>query len=672
MCGIVGAINFFDNIDISITSISRMINVIKYRGPDESGAFCSPHSAIGSARLSIIGLSGGCQPIGNEDKSLWIVYNGETFNYLELKNDLLSRGHHFSTNTDTEVVLHLYEEFGQRCLEKMNGEFAFAIWDARQQELFLARDRVGIRPLYYIACDGKIAFASEAKALFVLPNVSRAIDPAAIDEIFTFWSTLGARCLFQDIRQVRPGHYLTFRRGQIREQPYWVRPHFEKNQQWSGSLEDAQQELADLLLDAVRLRLRSDVPVGAYLSGGLDSSITTALIARFFDNRLTTFSMTFDLPAFDETCFQQQLVAHLGTDHRSIAINRADILENLPAVIWHCESPLLRTAPVPLWILSGLVRDNQYKVVLTGEGADEVFGGYNIFKEAKIREFWAREPGSQRRPRMLEKLYPYVFQNPGRGREFLQHFFAGNLGGSRDALFTHRIRWENSRRNTTFFTPAFKQRLADTDIFANLAMTLPEDFCQWDLFSRAQALEMDIFLANYLLSSQGDRVAMAHSLEIRMPFLDHRVIEFAARLPAHWKIRGLNEKSILKRTFGNLLPAAIAQRVKQPYRAPIAEAFRSEHGKSYIHELLAPEMLQRFGYFDSNKVAFLVQKFRRGDAALFSETQNMALIGILSTQLAHQLFIEDFRGMNIKPAILDRLVRQEGLQPESIQCGERR
>jgi asparagine synthase (glutamine-hydrolysing) len=621
---------------------------------------------MGNARLSIIGLDTGLQPIGNEDGSLWIVYNGEMFNYLELKEELIRAGHRFITGTDTEVVLHLYEEMGPACLNKINGQFAMAIWDTRRKELFLARDRLGIRPLFYSEEGGRFSFASEIKSLFLVPGVSRQIDPVALDEIFTFWTTLPPRTAFKGIQQLLPGHYLFVREGRVSHHQYWSLPYHGKDSKWAGSFEEAEEHLRFLLTDAVGLRLRADVPVGAYLSGGLDSSITTALISRNFNNCLKTFSMRFQADDFDETVFQEQLVKHLETDHCSITVSAQQIRECLPKVVWHCEMPLVRTAPVPLWLLSKLVREHKFKVVLTGEGADEIFGGYNIFKEAKVRSFWGRQPLSNLRPRLLEKLYPYVFENPARGRAFLYQFFAVQQGDLLNPLFSHQVRWRNGRRNTAFFSNSLRDQLGGTDSLEHVASRLPDDFSQRDLFSRTQTLETAIFLSNYLLSSQGDRVAMANSLEIRLPFLDFRVIEFAARLPARWKLRGLNEKYILKRTFGPMLPATIANRPKQPYRAPIQEAIFSDRTDSYVDNLLSEESIARFGYFHPGKVGHLVSRFRKGNAAV-SETQNMALLAILTTQLTHQMFIEDFGKRQEKPAVLDRRVCESDLSFHSSQ-----
>jgi len=657
LCGIAG-IYSPDTTTNSEPLVARMITLLRHRGPDETGIYTDRDICLGHARLSILGLETGTQPIGNRDETLWIVYNGEAFNYIELKEDLVAKGYTFATGTDTEVVLALYEEYGAGCLEKINGQFAFAIWDTRKKELFLARDRVGIRPLFYTNHNGKFSFASEIKAIFADPRVSRQIDPEALSQVFTFWTTITPKTAFRNIYELPPGHFMTVsKNGMSAPQAFWRIPGYSPEERWQGTFDEAREELKGLLKDAVRLRLRADVPVGAYLSGGLDSSILTALIANNFNNHLRTFSLSFQESPFDESEYQKEMVRYLGTEHSEVRVTNQQVKENFTQVIWQCEKPLLRTGPVPLFSLSKLVRDGRFKVVLTGEGADEVFGGYNIYKEAKLRRFWARQPESKWRPLLVERLYPYIFKDPSRARMFLQQFFSVKAEDLDDPFFSHQVRWRNSGKNRSFFSADLQAGLSGFDPFLLLAERLPKSFTALDSFSKAQFLEMDIFLSNYLLSSQGDRVGMGNSIELRLPFLDYRVIKFAAKLPAKWKIKGLNEKHILKETFRDLVPAKICYRPKQPYRAPIREAFPTDEPGSYINELLSEGVVSRFGYFDPKKVNLLSKKFHSTSTQAANEVQNMALIGILSTQLLHQQYIEDFRPEGIEPTEPDRVVR---------------
>ena len=659
MCGIAGILNSHGTSSETEITVSRMVTMLHHRGPDESGLYVDDDICLGHARLSILGLETGTQPIGNHDETLWIVYNGEVFNYLELKEGLVQKGHCFKTDTDTEVVLALYQEYGSAFLPMLNGQFAIAIWDRRKKELFLARDRVGIRPLFYTQRNGKFNFASEIKALFADSEIPRSLDPEALKQIFTFWTTVTPKTAFRDIYELPAGHFVVVNKtGMSVPEPYWSIPCPSGEEMWAGTFEEAKEELGALLKDAVRLRLRADVPVGAYLSGGLDSSIITSLIANNFNNHLRTFSLSFQESPFDESQYQDEMVRQLGTEHSGICVSNQDVRDNFSQVIWQCEKPLLRTGPIPLFSLSKLVRDSQFKVVLTGEGADEIFGGYNIFKEAKLRQFWGRQPESKWRPLLVERLYPYIFKNSSRGRVFLQQFFSVKKGDLDNPFFSHQIRWRNSGKNRNFFSADLQADVADYDPFASLTQRLPESFGERDTFSKAQFLEMDIFLTNYLLSSQGDRVGMGNSIELRVPFLDHRVIEFAAKLPPHWKIKGLNEKYILKEAFKGVVPEIIRNRPKQPYRAPIKESFWTDEPGSYVHDLLSEEAIARAGYFDAKKVAFLKKKFTRDSTQAANEVQNMALIGILSTQVLHQQFVEDFNPEMIEPVAPDKVVKK--------------
>ncbi len=639
MCGIAGILHLKNNgIEITSDVLKKMLSVIQYRGPDGMGLYQKKEVGLGHLRLSIIDLSGGRQPMSNEDGSVWITFNGEVFNYLELRQDLINRGHKFSTQSDTEVIIHLYEDYGADCLKYLNGQFAFAIWDENTKELFLARDRMGILPLFYTTFRNNFYFASEIKAIFASGEVHREIDPVALDQIFTLWSTVPPRTAFKDIYELPAGHYMTIRNGNIQIKQYW-------DIVFSGDIasrtfEDTMSGLKDLLIDATRLRLRADVPVGAYLSGGLDSSVTTALIRHFSSSLLHTFSVSFEDKVYDESVYQKELARALGTEHHEVKCSYDDISRNFPEVIWHTEKPVLRTAPTPLFLLSKLVRENNIKVVLTGEGADEILGGYDIFKETKIREFCARFPDSRYRPLLLKKLYPYLPAFQGQSNVYREAFFNGGLLDTSDLLFSHRPRWLTASKNKLFFSEKLRARINGQSPEESLGMSLPEEFAKWPLLSRAQYIETRNLLPGYLLSSQGDRVSMGHSIEARYPFLDHRVVEFCATLPARFKIKVLNEKYILKECMKSYLPREIVKRPKQPYLAPDSKSF-FHNGKSgdYIEELLSEECIGKYGYFNPKPVRLLINKCKRGGVIGFKD--NMALVGILSTQLLHRQFIEE-------------------------------
>ena len=640
MCGIAGICHLSGPGRISPEDLTGMLGVVRHRGPDSSGIYLDDRVGLAHNRLSIIDLSEGVQPIHNEDETLWIVYNGEVFNYLELREELLTRGHRFYTATDTEVILHLFEEKGPRCLDDLNGQFAFAIWNRRDKELFLARDRLGIRPLHYTIRDGRIIFASEVKSIFTLDNVPRQIDPIALDQIFTFWSTLSGRTIFRDIYELLPGHSLEAARGGFTIRKYWEIPFYPPEEYHPGSVDELCEGVLELLTDAIRLRLRADVPVGCYVSGGLDSSGVAALTRRNFSNHLRTFGIRFEEAAFDETEYQNEMIAFLETDHTSILARNDQIGTRFPEVLWHCEKPLLRTAPVPLFFLSEAVRDSGFKVVLTGEGADEVFGGYNIFRETKIRKFWARQPDSKMRPSLIGKLYPYIFKDE-RLKVMLQSFFGRELDKVDDPFFSHSLRWQNTGRTKMFFSPELQAAASAHDSYEELRSSLPQFYPRWDTLAKAQYLEMAIFLSNYLLSSQGDRVAMAHSVETRMPYLDYRIVEFMARVPSNFKIQGLDEKHLLKKAFQGLLPDRIRRRPKHPYRAPIRQSLlNGDCATSCTQEMLSDSFLKATGFFDGVKVKRLIDKMKSAQPE--GETNDMALAGILTTQLIHHQFIAGF------------------------------
>jgi len=645
MCGIAGIINYKSKEDMQ-SLLCRMIGLIRHRGPDASGLFISPNAGLAHARLSIIDLSGGDQPIHNEDKSIWIVFNGEIFNYPELRKDLVAKGHRFYTQTDTEVLVHLYEEQGPEMFKELNGQFAFALWDQKKEALLLGRDRIGIRPLFYYQNNGRLVFGSEVKALFADPAISRRLDTQTLSDIFTCWTPVGSSTPFKGVYQVPPGHYISFSKSGFSTHRYWKLSFRNKSDENSDDrpLLEWAEELNSLVCDATRIRLRADVPVGAYLSGGIDSTYTSSLVKRNFNNLLRTFSVSFADSRFDETPFQQIAVKALKTEHRNIQCTEKDIGEAFPQVVWHTESPILRTAPVPLYHLSKLVRENNFKVVLTGEGADEIFAGYNIFKEDRVRRFWARNPDSTIRPMLLERLYPYVFTRQNtRAKAFLKGFFRKNLSKINSPVYSHLIRWQNTSQLKSFFTADFQKTTETTEEFIHrFVSTLPKDFMSWHPLSRAQFTEINLFLSNYLLSSQGDRMAMANGVEGRYPFLDHRVVEFATRTPPHYRMNGLKEKFLLKQAARSHIPPELIDRNKKPYRAPISKCFFGNQSVDYVEELLSDTAIKQSGYFDPKKVSKLTTKCKRHQGQILSERENMALAGILSTQLLDHQFIQNF------------------------------
>ncbi|WKB54558.1 asparagine synthase (glutamine-hydrolyzing) [Eleftheria terrae] len=615
--------------------LQAMIGRLRHRGPDGSGVMTDGPVGLAHARLSIVDPEGGAQPLHNEDGSISVVFNGEIFNHPELRRELQARGHRFATRSDTEVLVHLYEEHGDAFVERLNGQFAFALWDRPRQRLLLARDRTGIRPLFYSWQAGRLSFASEVKALFADHRLPRRLDRRALGELFTCWAPLAPRSLFEGVQSLAPGHLLVASGATLQARRYWDWRFPAAPVRTTTSEAEAAEALRERLEEAVRLQLRADVPVGAYLSGGLDSSIIATLVRRCSDAPLSTFSLTFDDPEFDESAHQRLLADHLGSEHHALRCRPADIAAAFPRAIRHIESPVLRTAPVPMMLLAAQVRQAGYKVVLTGEGADEVFGGYDLFKEARVRRFMARAPGSRWRPRLLERLYPWLAHSPTGRAALAGGFFAAGASGSNPRCFAHQPRWTSTRRSWQFFSQDLRHALADCDPPATVAASLPADFGRWEALAQDQYIEAHTLLSGYLLSAQGDRVAMAESIESRFPFLDHRLIEFAAGLPAQWKLRGLAEKHLLKQSVRGLLPEALRQRSKQPYRAPDSACFFTQgRPLDYVAELLSPGRLAEAGYFDATAVGKLVEKCRAGRASGFAD--NMAFVGVLSTMLLHE------------------------------------
>jgi asparagine synthase (glutamine-hydrolysing) len=642
MCGIAGMFDRSGREAIAEGDMRQMLGMLRHRGPDEFGILLDGEVGLGNARLSIIDLSGGSQPIANEDETLWIVFNGEIFNYIELRADLEARGHRFTTSSDTEVILHLYEEYGPHCFDKMNGQWGIAIWDTEKRRLLLSRDRLGVRPLFYTQVGTTLLFGSEIKAILSDSRVSAEMDPNVVDQIFRFWTPLSPNTVFRGIKELPPGHFLIADRDSIQIERYWAN-HFPRNGSATANghvqMGDVVEQFRELLIDACRIRLRADVPVGAYLSGGLDSSTIAAVVRRYTSNRLVTFSIAFSDEKYDESEFQKQMAAHLGTDHHVVRATHADIGNVFPDVVWHTEIPIMRTAPAPMFLLSKLVRDTNFKVVLTGEGADEFLAGYDIFKEAKVRRFWAEQPDSKFRPLLLKRLYPDITGLSQSGSEFLAAFFGEGLSEVDSPWYSHAIRWRNNRRTRRFLADG--NASAEKETLEKLELELPAEFKSWGPLARAQYLEISIFLSQYLLSSQGDRMGMAHSIEGRFPFLDVRLVEFCNSLDSRMKLRCLREKHLLKTAAQPWLPDIIRQRPKRPYRAPVHRSFFNANTPDYVRELLTPESIKEVGLFKYGPIEQLVRKIESG--AGVGETDDMALAGILSTQLTHQLFVKAFK-----------------------------
>ena len=636
MCGVAGIIDYRGKTN-TVTAVGTMLRSFSHRGPDESGVYHSPTATIGNVRLSIIDLQTGQQPLSDISGRYWIVFNGEIFNYIELREELEKKDVRLKTRSDTEVLVNLYAMHGKGCLNMLNGQFAFAIWDKQKEELFLARDRVGIRPLFYTIANGVFYFASEIKALFRNPEVKRELDPQSLSQIYTFWTALTPGTAFKDIFELSPGHFMTFGRNGLKTEKFWELNIGPKRADLS--LPEALEQFNELFTSAVRIRLRADVEVAAYLSGGLDSTTTVAYIRDIEPGILNTFSIGFEDKDFDESKYQEEAVRYLNTNHQSITCSSKEIAEAFPRVVWHSETPLTRTAPTPMLILSKLVRDNNIKVVITGEGSDEILAGYDIFREAVIRQFWAKQPGSSLRPMLLKRIYPDIPHLRNASPNILKMFFGYKLEDTGNPLYSHLLRWNNSNHIKKHFSDSIKASVNSYDPLEDLSGKLPQDFNNWSTLAKAQWLETTVFMSGYLLSSQGDRMAMANSVEGRYPFLDYRVIEFCSSLPDRLKLNGTNEKYLLKKLMTGRIPDSIVKRPKQPYRAPISSVFLAKDRPDYVNEMLSESMIRKAGVFNAESVTGLLEKIHKSATA--SEMENMVLTSVISTHLLYHQFIED-------------------------------
>jgi asparagine synthase (glutamine-hydrolysing) len=686
MCGITGWIS---KNKIEFERIREMVNTLDHRGPDETGFYLHNNVGLGQARLSIMDPQNGKQPATNEDDSIVVIFNGEIFNHCVLRKDLLEKGHKLKNNSDTAILPHMYEEYGLSMFAKLNGQFAIAIYNKRYETLILARDRLGEKPLYYYHGQGNLCFGSEVKAILKSRLVTPSLSPIALNQVFTFWTTLNNRSVFEDIFQLPPGSYLVFNNNEINIKAYWNLTYSQSQQQLrlqsrpkqqpqsllqtdlqqqqqseqlqlqsqqqpqlqsqadlrqqllppqhnnpkSYNIDDYTDELDKKLKGAVEARMMSDVPIAFYLSGGLDSSLITSIGAEISNKRLNTFSIAFDDVNFDESEYQNCMSEHLGTNHQMVKFSAKEIPQSIKEVITHTEVPLLRSGAFPMYALAKLVRGNDTKVVLSGEGSDELFGGYDLFREVKIRAFCDKNPESNYRASLYKRVNNFVKGLDAQPTNSLSLYY--NTPSAQDCFSSHASRWRLGKYSAQFFSPEYRNQMLHYDGMKEVEESLPHDFMNWTKIQQAQYLEIAIFFSNYLLSSQGDRVSMAGSVECRYPFLDYDIVEFASALPDNIKIRALNEKYIIKKLAKKYLPDKITNRTKFPYRAPmnITQLMKDE----YIHHIMSADVIKQYGIF--NPIS--TEKFL--SAALHkervSERDSMLFMGMLTTQILCDEFI---------------------------------
>lgn len=641
MCGIAGLIDLTGKRAAPVGALKRMADALVHRGPDEDGYLTRPGLGLANRRLSIVGLSDGRQPISNEDQSVWVVFNGEIFEYPELKAELSARGHRFRTHCDTELIPHLYEDHGDRLFDRLRGQFAFALWDERQSRLLVGRDRFGICPLFWTVQrrpDGDwLLFASEIKALFASGMVPVRPDPRGINQVFTFFALPGPVTCFEGVHSLLPGHFLDVRPGTanpVRDRIYWEIDFPDQGSEDAGR--DAKQlvdEFETRLVTAVERRLRADVPVVSYLSGGVDSSIVVAMASRIRREPIPTFTIRIDHPELDETSEAAVVARHVGTEPVVMNCGAADILGTYPELIQATECPVIDTSCAALLLLARKVHAHQRKVVLTGEGADEWLAGYPWYKVHKLLGFLDFIPGVplsmwlRRAVLKLRGMPRFPMEIVRRSQQA--------VGGHNGWLDIYGLQ---SLSKLLFFSPWMTEVMYGRNTYEELQLN-QDRLRRWHPLNRALYLGARVHLPGLLMSSKGDRLTMHSSVEARYPFLDEDVFQFLAGIHPRWKMRGFHDKYILRILAERWLPRAIAQRRKVMFRAPL-DSFYHEPVPAFVDQLLSPESLRQTGYFDPAGVQHWRKAFlglRPGSSQRISA--EMGLVGVVATQLWHHTFI---------------------------------
>jgi asparagine synthase (glutamine-hydrolysing) len=601
MCGIAG---FADSsLAVPLTAerstalVHQMCDVIRHRGPDDEGFRIEPGVALGMRRLSIIDVAGGHQPIANEDGTVWIVFNGEVYNFRELRAELEAYGHRFSTSTDTEAIVHAYEQWGTDAIRRLRGMFGLAIWDSRTRTLLLARDRVGIKPLYYSVAGGRLRFGSELKSLLCDPDLPVEIDVDALDHYLSFLYTPRDTSIFRDVCKLPPGHLLTWEGGRLHVEPYW-RP--APAETFSGTEQEAAGELERVLVDAVSSHMISDVPIGAFLSGGVDSSIVVALMARLSSGKVKTFSIGFDEPEFDELEHARRVAEYYGTDHHEFVV-RPDALGILDELVGHFDEPFADSSAIPTWYVSEIAR-RHVTVVLSGDGGDELFGGYDRYlPHPRVVAFDRFAPQGLRR---VASIAGDRLPHGVRGKNFLRH-----VGRSERDRYLDAIRFFSADEKPALLSADVRSALGAVDPEVRLARHF-ERYASLPWASQMMRFDLETYLPDDVLTKV-DRMSMAHSIESRVPLLDNHVVDLANALPASLKIKNGRRKHVLKEVAARLLPEGIVDRKKQGFGVPLGTWFRGDLKELFADTLLATRTLQR-GYFEPRFVRRLVNEHLSG------------------------------------------------------------
>lgn len=632
MCGITGAAWTTNAAPLPFEVLERMTTAVAHRGPDDAGYYHSvfapqgagrqgisigapaaghggPGAALGHRRLSIIDLAGGHQPLSNEDGTIWIAFNGEIYNYRELQPELERRGHRFQTSSDTETIVHLYEEYGPACVDRLRGMFAFAIWDQKHRRLFVARDRLGKKPLVYRHDSHAIYFASELKALLQVPGLPRDLNPQSLDAYLTYQYVPHPDCILSGFSKLPPGHWAMFENGKLQVERYW-RPDYARTQNTSpvpADLKEAQRQLRETLTEAVRLRMRSDVPLGAFLSGGIDSTIIAGLMQSLSERPVKTFSIGFPVKQFDERSFARLAARHLKTEHHEQVVEPA-ALSILPKLIWHYDEPFADSSAIPTMYLSEMTRQH-VTVSLSGDGGDELFAGYERYRAVRLAEKFDRLPGFVRKliaSPMWQKLPASVRQKSRRRK--LKRWLAA-LGQSPERRYLTWVSIFDADRRRSLYTHAFAAQLGGTDA-ADFLLEAYRECPDRDFVTRTTCADVLTYLPCDILNKV-DIASMTYALEARCPFLDQEVVQLAARMPMEWKLSGGRAKRILIDTFADLIPPAIQNRSKMGFGVPLDHWFRGEL-KGLLQEVLLDSRTLNRGLFQPEAIQQLVDEHVQG------------------------------------------------------------
>ncbi|MCD5398006.1 asparagine synthase (glutamine-hydrolyzing) [candidate division NPL-UPA2 bacterium] len=640
MCGICGIVNFKGK-PINREVLGRMGEVLRHRGPDDEGMYVSNSKlktqnsklniGLGHRRLSVIDLDTGHQPMSNEDGTVWIVFNGEIYNFQDLRLDLEKKGYRFFTRSDTEVIIHLYEEYGTDCLKFLRGMFALAIWDERKGRLFLARDRVGQKPLCYIEHKGQFIFASELKSILQVPRIPREINLEAMHHYLTYQYVPAPLTMFQGIKKLPPAHFLIWEKGQVRIERYWklsFQPGMIKSE------DDCREGVRTLFEEAVKLRLVSDVPLGAFLSGGVDSTAVVGMMSRLSNRPVKTFSIGFEEKAYNELEFARLAAKYFKTEHHEFII-KPEALKILPKLIWHYNEPFADSSAIPTYYVAEKTRE-YVTVALSGDGGDESFAGYPRYRAVKLAEYYQRLPVWLREKlirKWAEKLPPSFEAKTFRRR--LKRFL-GAISLPPERRYARWVSFFDERMKEELYSSRMKKATKGIDSFAYLE-NVYEEADGSDFLAKTLYVDMKTYLPDDLLVKV-DIATMAHSLEARSPFLDHKLMEFAASIPSHLKLKGLTGKYILKKSLRDLLPPPIRRRSKMGFGVPISHWFRNEL-KDYLSQVLLSEGSLKRGYFQEGYIRRLLNEHCQG-----SHDHGNCLWALLNLELWQQMFVDRIAG----------------------------